>query len=144
MTDKQEKAEEARAASAQAAAPQPAPGSKQLSRFKYVGNDNDRGVNEFKSRTYYDIQFPLGVEVEVPDALVHKLRLKDDLEEVGSNVPKSHAEKLREKQNHSKAKAEARTGEVKIDAEELRDLREKAAKHDAQIERVRADAKQGK
>lgn len=117
-------------------------GKAPLSRFKYVGN-GDKGVNEFKSATYYDIQFPLGVEVEVPDTLVHKLRLKDDLVEVGSNVPKTFAEQQREKQAKQDAKGSKESVED-VTPEELAQLREKAAKFDAQVEKLRADAKAGR
>lgn len=117
-------------------------GKAALTKFKYVGDSGDTGVNDFQSRTYYDIQFPRGVEVEVPDNLVHKLRTKDDLVEVGSHVPKTAYEKQRERE--TKQKGTPREGRVEISQEELEELRAKAAKADAHTEQVRADAKAGR
>lgn len=119
-------------------------GKASLTKFKYVGDGSDTGVNEFQSRTYYDIQFPKGVEVEVPDSLVHKLRTKDDMEEVGGNVPKTAFEKQRERETKQAVKGTRKDGRVEITAEELEELRAKAAKADARIEQVRADAKAGR
>lgn len=115
-----------------------------LTRFKYVGG-KDAGVNEFKSRTYYDIQFPLDREVEVPDNLVHKLRLKDDLVEVDSSVDKSYAEEQRELAAKEQAKSsKAKSDPSKLTPEEVEELRAKAAKEDERIAKVQADAKAGR
>lgn len=119
-------------------------GKAPLTKFKYVGSEDDTGVNSFQSRTYYDIQFPKGVEVEVPDNLVHKLRTKDDMVEVSGSVPKTAFEKQREKEVQQSSKGGRREGKVEITAEELEELKAKAARADARIEQVRADAKAGR
>lgn len=120
---------------------------KRLSQFKYVGG-RDTGVNAEKQKILYGIVFPIGKPVEVPDDVARKLRTKadrdgDEFEEVLVGPEKTEAEKQREAEATEQAKAAKKTPE-KLKPEELEDLKAKAAKEDARVEKVREDAKLGR
>lgn len=116
-----------------------------LSRFKYVGG-KDTGVNAEKQVTLYNIVFPLGKEVEVPDDIARKLRVRAnhpgaEFEETHVGAEKTDAELQREKE--AKEPAKPKTPE-KLTPEELDELKAKAAKEDARLAKVQADAKLGR
>lgn len=113
-----------------------------LSKFKYVGG-KDTGVNADKSKTLYNIQFPLGKDVEVPDDLVHKLRQQPEFVEVSSSVEKTEVEKRQEAEAKEAAKA-AKAAPEKLKPEEIEDLKAKAAREDARVEKIQSDAKLGR
>ena len=119
--------------------------SKKLSQFKYVGG-RDQGVNAEKQKVLYGIVFPIGKAVEVPDNVAHKLRTKagrdeDEFVEVSVGPEKTDAELQREKE--AKEQAKPKTAE-KLTPEEIEDLKAKAAKEDARVAKVQADAKLGR
>ncbi len=112
-----------------------------LSQFKYVPS-KDRGVNPDKSITLYNMVFPAGKAVEVPDSLVHKLRAKDEMVEVSSNVEPSEAEL--QKERDEKLLAKSKQKDAKLSEEEIEELKAVKAREDARIAQIQADAKAGR
>lgn len=117
-----------------------------LSQFKYVGG-RDTGVNAQKQKILYGIVFPLGKPVEVPDDVARKLRTKagrdgDEFEEVTVGPEKTEAEKQRE--DEAKEQAKGAKAPEKLKPEELDELKAKAAREDARVEKIREDAKLGR
>lgn len=118
-----------------------------LSKFKYVGG-KDTGVNSEKQKIIYGVVFPLGKPVEVPDDVAHKLRTKsgrdgDEFEEVAAVAEKTEAEKQREAEIKEDEKA-AKAKSGKLRPEEIEELKDKAAREDARVEKVQNDAKLGR
>jgi hypothetical protein len=116
-----------------------------LSKFKYVGG-KDRGVNAEKQAVFYNIVFPFGKAVEVPDDIAHKMRVRTnhpgaEFEEVSVGPEKTDAELQREEEGKEAVKEKP---PEKVTPEELKDLKAKAAKEDARVEKVRSDAQLGR
>jgi hypothetical protein len=112
-----------------------------LTKFKYVGG-KDRGVNANKQQILYDIVFPLGKAVEVPDHLVHKMRTKDEFEEVSGTVELSEAEK--QKEADAKLLEKSKAKDVKLSPEEIEELKAVKAREDARVAKIQEDAKLGR
>jgi hypothetical protein len=117
-----------------------------LSKFKYTGG-KDTGINPEKSKTLYDIHFPVGKAVEVPDDVAHKLRTKagrdgDEFEEVKVGAEKSEAELQQEKD--AKLLAKSKNKDEKLTAEEIEELKAVKAREDARTAKIQNDAKLGR
>jgi hypothetical protein len=117
-----------------------------LSKFKYVGG-RDTGVNPDKAKTLYDIRFPLGKAVEVPDDVAHKLRTKagrdgDEFEEVKVGAEKTEAELQQEKDAALLEKSKKK--EEKLTPEEIEELKAVQAREQARTEEIRQNAKLGR
>jgi hypothetical protein len=117
-----------------------------LSKFRYVGG-KDTGVNAEKQVVFYNIVFPLGKDVEVPDDIAHKMRVRTnhpgaEFEESSVGPEKTDAELQREQQAKDAAKSDK--APEKLTPEEIKDLKAKASKEDARLEKVRSDAQLGR
>lgn len=121
-----------------------------LSKFKYTGG-NDTGVNSEKQKILYNIVFPLGKAVEVPDDIAHKLRVRTNHEgaefvEVKVGAEKTEAELQREKQQEADEKllAKSRAKDAKLSAEEIEELKAAKAREDARVATIQENAKLGR
>ncbi len=117
-----------------------------LSKFKYVGG-RDTGINPNKQVTLYNIVFPLGKPVEVPDEVARKLRTKsgregDEFVEVVVGPELSEAEKQREAD--AKLVEKSKKKDEKLSPEELEELKHVKAREDARVQEIREAAKAGK
>ncbi len=121
-----------------------------LSKFKYVGG-KDTGVNANKQKTMYDIVFPLGKAVEVPDEVAHKLRTKagregDEFEEVkvGADLTEAEIQSQKQIEADQKLLAKSKAKDAKLTPEEIEELKEVKAREDARISKIQEDAKLGR
>jgi hypothetical protein len=112
-----------------------------LTQFKYVPV-KDTGINADKQKVLYNIVFPAGKAVEVPDELVGKMRTKSEFVEVSSTVEKTEADLQREKE--AKDAAKAKKDEKPPTGEELEELKRLAEAEKARIAQVQNDAKLGR
>jgi hypothetical protein len=117
-----------------------------LSKFKYVGG-KDRGINPNKQIVMYDIVFPLGKAVEVPDDVARKLRTKsgregDEFEEVVVGPELTEAEKQREAD--IKLLEKSKKKDEKLTPEEITELKAVKAREEARITEIQEAAKAGK
>jgi hypothetical protein len=112
-----------------------------LTKFKYVPS-KDTGVNADKQRVLYNIVFPAGKAVEVPDELVHKLRTKNEFVEVSGSIEPNEVELQKERDEKLLAKSKAK--DAKLSDEEIEELKAVKAREDARIAQIQADAKAGR
>jgi hypothetical protein len=113
-----------------------------LTKFKYVP-EKDTGINADKQKVLYNIVFPAGKEVEVPNDLVHKLRTKEEFVEVHATVDKTEAELQKEK-DARQAEKDAKAAPEKLTPERLAELQKLAQAEEARVAKLQNDAKLGR